>query len=103
MEKKNAIPNAERRGFLGKLATGAAAIGLAALTSPFKLNAQDPKVSAIKNGTGGVHPADQWFNKVKGSHRIVYDATQPHEVFPFAWPKVFLMTNAATGTPENDC
>jgi intracellular sulfur oxidation DsrE/DsrF family protein len=22
---------------------------------------------------------------------------------PFAWPKVFLLTNAATGTPEKDC
>jgi hypothetical protein len=22
---------------------------------------------------------------------------------PFAWSKVFLLTNAATGTPENDC
>ena len=102
MEKKNVIPNAERRGFLGMLATGAAALGLAALASPFKLNAQDPKVSSIKNSSGA-SPADVWFNKVKGSHRVVYDASEPHEVFPFAWPKVFLMTNAATGTPESDC
>jgi len=34
---------------------------------------------------------------------VVYDATRPHEVFPFAWPAVFLMTNAATGTPAEDC
>ena len=103
MEKKNVTPNAERRGFLGKLATGAAAIGLAALAAPFKINAQDPKPTALKNAAGPVNPADVWFNKVKGSHRVVYDVTEPHEVFPFAWPRVFLMTNAATGTPETDC
>jgi hypothetical protein len=33
---------------------------------------------------------------------VVFDATQPHGVFPFAWPRVFLLTNAATGTPEKD-
>jgi hypothetical protein len=32
----------------------------------------------------------------------VFDATRPHEVFPFAWPKVFLMTNEQAGTPAND-
>jgi intracellular sulfur oxidation DsrE/DsrF family protein len=102
MEKKNAIPNAERRGFLGMIASGAAALGLAALASPFKLSAQDPKAQ-MKSSAGPVNPADVWFNKVKGSHRVVYDVTEPHEVFPFAWPRVFLVTNAATGTPETDC
>ena len=38
--------------------------------------------------------AEEWFNKLKGKHRIVFDVTQPHEIFPFAWPKVFLMTNS---------
>ena len=103
MEKKKSGPDTERRGFLGALATGAAAIGLAAIVSPFRINAQEPKAAPMKNSSGPVNPADIWFNKVKGSHRVVYDATRPHEVFPFAWPKVFLMTNAATGTPETDC
>ncbi len=40
---------------------------------------------------------------MKGTHRIVFDATRPHEVFPFAWPRVFLLTNGATGSPETDC
>jgi hypothetical protein len=103
MEKKNSTPNTERRGFLGALATGAAAIGLATLVSPFRLNAQDPKVSQIKKSAGPTNPADIWFNKVKGTHRVVYDATRPHEIFPFAWPAVFLMTNEATGSPASDC
>jgi intracellular sulfur oxidation DsrE/DsrF family protein len=48
-------------------------------------------------------PAEEWFNKVKGSHRVVYDATRPHEIMPFAWPLVFIKTNEATGTPSTDC
>ncbi|CAN5668773.1 hypothetical protein BH11BAC1_BH11BAC1_24430 [soil metagenome] len=103
MKTKNSPPDAERRGFLGTLATGAAAIGLAALTSPFKLNAQAPKSAAAKGSSGSLHPADAWFNKVNGTHRVIYDATQPHQIFPFAWPRVFLLTNAATGSPESDC
>ncbi|MDQ3051539.1 MAG: hypothetical protein M3Q95_11680 [Bacteroidota bacterium] len=34
---------------------------------------------------------------------MVFDAPHPHEIFPFAWPKVFLMTNEKTGTPGSDC
>lgn len=102
MENKNSSENTQRRGFLGTLATGAAALGLAAIASPFRLNAQDPKAAPTK-AAPGIHPADQWFNKVKGTHRVVYDCTRPHEIFPFAWPKVFLMTNEATGSPASDC
>jgi intracellular sulfur oxidation DsrE/DsrF family protein len=49
--------------------------------------------------TDDVNP-DEWFKQIKGKHKIVFDVTQPHEVFPFAWPKVFLLTNEKTGTPE---
>ncbi|HEY8687660.1 MAG TPA: hypothetical protein VIM07_00380, partial [Chitinophagaceae bacterium] len=35
-------------------------------------------------------------------HRVVFDATRPHDMVPFAWPRVFLMTNQATGTEEKD-
>ena len=101
METKNLKQTSERRKFLGVIATGAAAMGLSALASPFKLAAQQPKPSG--KPMHSINPADQWFNKVKGSHRVVYDASRPNEVMPFAWPKVFLMTNAATGTPESDC
>ena len=50
-----------------------------------------------------IDDADEWFKKVKGKHKIVFDATEPHDVFPFAWPRVFLLTNEKTGTPANDC
>ena len=91
-----------RRGFLGMLASGAAALGLTALASPFQLNAQQ-KNGAKPTAAAPKSEADLWFSKIKGTHRVVFDATRPHEVLPFAWPKVFLMTNAATGSPESDC
>jgi len=87
--------NAPRRQFLGKIAAGAAA--LTALNLPFTLSASP--------ATGYTSPAadpDAWFSQLKGKHRMVLDVTEPHEIFPFAWPKVYLMTNIATGTPEKE-
>ena len=34
---------------------------------------------------------------------MVFDVIEPHGMFPFAWPKVFMLTNGATGTVEKDC
>lgn len=87
-----------RRGFLGSIATGAAAMGLATLTSPLQKLHASPGVA---NATNPGDP-DDWFKKLKGKHRIVFDVTKPNGMMPFAWPRVFLMTNAATGTPEKD-
>lgn len=81
-----------RREFLGSLAVGAATLGISSL-APLGLNAS-PQASIAE--------ADAWFNKVKGKHRVVFDVPAPHDVFPFAWPRVFMMTNAKTGTPETD-
>lgn len=103
MDQSNLTETRNRRSFLELLAAGAASIGLASLVNPIGLSAQEKKPTQTKPTAGNMHPADLWFNKVKGRHRVVYDATQPHEVFPFAWPKVFLLTNAATGSPASDC
>ena len=86
----------DRRSFIGTIATGAATLSLATLASPLQSFAKE---THIPNGDDD---ADAWFKKIKGKHRIVFDATEPKGVFPFAWPRVFLMTNAMTGTPEKD-
>jgi len=103
MKEIKSTQAARRRGFLRNIGAGAAAIGLTTIASSFKLVTPNSKEDGVKVLGGAKDPADEWFDKIKGKHRVVYDATQPHEVFPFAWPKVFLMTNAATGTPEEDC
>ena len=103
MKLKEYQPNAptHRRGFLGTLAAGAAAIGLATIASPIRAAAEP---ATTGTGTTFNDPADPdaWFSQIKGKHRLVLDVPRPHEILPFAWPKVFLMTNAATGTPEKD-
>jgi intracellular sulfur oxidation DsrE/DsrF family protein len=87
-----------RRNFLGSLATGAAAIGLSTITPTIKAFAGENKVAPTSIGD-----PDEWFKKIKGKHRIVFDSPHPHEIFPFAWPRVFLLTNEATGSKSNDC
>ena len=83
-----------RRKFIG---TVAAAASLSGLMAPFAA------FSGNKQASYNADELDGWFSKIKGKRRMVFDATQPHDILPFAWPKVFLMTNAATGSPEEEC
>lgn len=86
-----------RRDFLGKLALGAGAISFTSLSFPLKATAEADKFSTSPGDP------EAWFNKIKGKHRIVFDVPAPHEIFPFAWPRVFMITNSMTGTPEKNC
>lgn len=96
MRKNDQSGSNERRNFLKQVATGAAVLGTGILAAPLA-------ASAAMVPSSGTSEADEWFNKVKGKHRIVFDVPAPHEIFPFAWPKVFMVTNGATGTAESDC
>lgn len=87
----------DRRSFIGTLATGAAAMGLATIVTPLQGNAKE---TSPLSGIPG--DPEEMFKKITGKHRVVFDATQPHDIFPFAWPRIFLLTNAATGTPEKE-
>ena len=97
MEPTNDQQSTPRREFLGALTTGVATLSVAAFVNPQPVLAHTNLLL-----TGPMDNADAWFNTIKGKHKVVFDATRPHGVFPFAWPRVFLMTNAATGTPEAD-
>jgi len=88
--KKSSTP---RRKFLGNIAAGAAALGL--LSIPASIKAAPSLLEQTDD-------ADDWFKQIKGKHRVVFDATRPHEMMPFVWPRVFLMTNEMTGTPSKD-
>lgn len=85
-----------RRKFLQSLSMGAAAIGAFSLTKP--MNAVAGNIASDDN-----EDPEEWMKKITGKHRIMYDVTEPHHQFPFAWPRVFLLTNEATGTPARDC
>jgi len=90
-----------RRDFLGKLAGTAALLGMSNLTlaaaSQTAKEGDSPAVADLSD-------PDEWFSaNIKGKHKIVFDAPAPKEMMTFAWPKVFLLTNAGTGTTERDC
>jgi len=94
MEKNQT--NNPRRQFLGTVVSGVAAFGLSSVISPLAAHAGND----FANDSGD---PDEWFKQIKGKHRIVFDVPQANEIFPFAWPRIFLATNAATGTGEKDC
>jgi intracellular sulfur oxidation DsrE/DsrF family protein len=88
---------ASRRSFLGRVAAGAAALGMAPFFSPLSKAAELDEAPMPDSS-----PAELWFNSLKGRHKMVFDVPHQNGLFPFAWPKVFQLTNLATGTPEKD-
>ena len=58
--------------------------------------------AGIPLAPSSTNEADEWFNKVNGTHRIVYDAPEPHMGFPVIWSWAFYMTNNQTGTSDDD-
>jgi hypothetical protein len=91
------IRPANRRDFLGKVTGAAALMGVGSLVNPARAN------DIISPFSGNADDPEEWFKGVKGKHKIVFDCTEPKEIFPFAWPKIYMMTNAATGSPASDC
>ena len=87
-----------RRSFLGTIASGAAAVGLTTIAP--SLNAMPDKANITPSISGD---PEEMFKKINGKHRIVFDSPHPHEIYPFAWPRVFLLTNEMTGTGNKDC
>ena len=86
-----------RRRFLGRIAGGAAALGLTNLARPFELAAA-PEQGAVKQS-----PAlTTWLGKLKGKHRQVYDTPEPNSGFGLAWSRIFYVTNNETGVPDSD-
>ena len=94
--KSNGQINNPRRQFLGSVASGVAALGISTIVSPLVAHAEN-------HFSTNSNDPDEWFKQIKGKHRIVFDVPGPNDIFPFAWPRIFLATNTATGTPEKDC
>jgi intracellular sulfur oxidation DsrE/DsrF family protein len=79
-----------RRGFLGGIAAVAAAAGLSGVL-PSRLAAENPPGDASLDAA-----LDAWFGRIKGKHRIVFDAPQPNSGFVGIWPRVYLDSMEAT-------
>jgi hypothetical protein len=77
-----------RRGFLGRIAAGAAAFGLSSGV-PSTLGAET--VTASKDPM-----LDAWLGKIKGKHKMVFDVTEPNNGFGVIWPRIYMNTMNAT-------
>jgi hypothetical protein len=77
-----------RRGFLGRVAAFAAGLTVAA---PAVVSAE------TRNSDSSPDPAlDAWFGKIKGKHKMVFDAPEPNNGLVAIWPRVYLNSMAAT-------
>jgi intracellular sulfur oxidation DsrE/DsrF family protein len=85
-----------RRNFIGALALGATASGLASFINPLHAAMAPPPHPTM------VSEAEAFFKKIKGTHRVVYDGSTPHHGFPIAWNWAFYLTNNQTGSPDSD-
>ena len=93
----NSSSSTPRRGFLGRIALGAAALGLSG-SLPAGLAGEAPKPRSA-----GVDPQlDAWFGKIKGKHRQVFDAPEANGGVAAIWPRVYMLTMNATYPNEPD-
>ncbi len=84
-----------RRNFIGTLAAGATAGSLSPFLNPLQAHASiDSRLAA---------DSDEWLKQnIKGEHRIVYDAPEPHDAYPIIWTWAYYLTNNQTGTEDGD-
>jgi len=84
-----------RRGFLGRVAAGAAAVGLSSLVTPLGLVAESRAVD---------DPSfEAWLNKINGKHKQMYDAPEVNGGFGLVWARVFLNSaNETYGSTDAD-
>ncbi|MBN3583630.1 Tat (twin-arginine translocation) pathway signal sequence containing protein [Algoriphagus aestuarii] len=91
----NNTNSTSRRNFLEKFALGSAIGGISGLVNPVFGKPES-------EGNTSIHEADEWFKKIKGTHRVVYDGSTPHDGFPIIWNWVFYLTNNQTDSPDSD-
>lgn len=82
-----------RRSFLGRLAAGAAALGLGGLVAPLSAAAAQPRAGGDRSSSPDF---EKWLDGITGKHRQVVDATSTRENFPLTMTFVWLMTQRET-------
>lgn len=86
-----------RRGFLGRLVAGAAALSLVGAT-PDRLLAEESGAHAHET-----HPGDEWMRELTGKHRTVFDMSAHKNGKPLGQAKNYLDAwRDAFGVPERE-
>ena len=45
---------------------------------------------------------NNWFDNIKGEHRVVYDGSEPHNTLPITWNWAFLESNNSVGEKDDN-
>jgi intracellular sulfur oxidation DsrE/DsrF family protein len=86
-----------RRSFFGSLGKRVTAIvAVSQIVNTVEISARETQHDAEPIGL------DEWLKKIKGSHRMVYDATNIHDGLSIVWSWVFLDSGNQTGSHDND-
>lgn len=80
---------------MGAVMMGATAGTLSAFTNPLY-------AGMARADEAMMSESDSWFDKIKGSHRIVYDGSTAYTGFPVIWNWAFYLTNNESGSPDSD-
>lgn len=89
-----------RRMFVGSLALGATAGTVTAMTKPFSSWSLQP--SFVPEEDQGPGEAENWFKKIKGTHRVVFDGSMPHDGFPVIWNWAYYLSNNETRSADSE-
>jgi len=84
-----------RRNFISAMAMGVTASSLSILTNPLYANDQRFFPSQLDQ-------ADDWFKKIKGRHRIVYDGANANNGLPIIWNWAYYASNNQTGSKDHE-
>lgn len=85
-----------RRDFINTLLLTGAAGGMSSLISP------SMAIGGPSQQPSSMSEAEEWFKKIKGEHRVVYDGSTPHDGFPIIWNWAFYLSNNQTGSTDSD-
>ena len=87
----------DRRNFFSTLALGVGATAFPNFLSDFE-NLKEVQAGAPINN----EELTEWFNNIKGEHRVVYDGSQPHNTLPIVWNWAFLQSNNSVGVSDSE-
>ena len=85
-----------RRDFINTLLLTGAAGGMTSFISP------SMAIGGPSEQPSSLSEAEEWFKKIKGQHRVVYDGSTPHDGFPIIWNWAFYLSNNQTGANDSD-
>ena len=87
----------DRRKFFTSIALGVGATAFPNIMNDFE------NLKPV-NTNSKINPKElsNWFKRIKGEHRVVYDGSQPHDTLPIVWNWAFLESNNSVGVKDSE-